>query len=222
MSPLASHICSSFHITKIHGGFRGGRRDLVWKMALVCAWQDFGQAYSCTEEAKCAPFIWVCLSAQLWESTAQIASCVLWFLCAHLCVHWLCIILQTCLCLLANPKKPQLCLLSHMCWMLLAHQEHGLKVLPYQWTGAERDCLCPLLQLCNSFLSLALGLQVLWLMGAGSLGSSCGQCSVLIRGRAVLGGFFISWCVNFLLDQQIKQTHPLSPSCCLCCKGSNR
>lgn len=41
-------------------------------------------------------------------------------------------------------------------------------------------------------------------MGAGSLGSSCGQCSVLTRGRAVLGGFFISWCVNFLLDQQIR------------------
>lgn len=95
-----------------------------------------------------------------------------------------------------------------MCWMPLAPQEHGLKVLPYLWTDAKRDSRFPLLQLCISSLSLALGLQVAWLMGVDSLGSSCRQCSVLIRGRAVLEGLFTSWCVNFLLDEQIEETHP--------------
>lgn len=130
------------------------------------------------------------------------------FFCVHLCMYWLCIILQTCLCLPASPKNPQLCLLSHMCWMPFAHQEHRLKVLPIPWTDAKRDSVFTHLELCISSLSLASGLQVVWLMGVDSLGSSCGQCSVLIRGRAVLGGFFTSWCVNFLLHQKMEQSHP--------------
>lgn len=48
----------------------------------------------------------------------------------NICMRWLRIVLQTCLCLLASPKKPQLCLLPHVCWMPLAHQECGLTVLP--------------------------------------------------------------------------------------------
>lgn len=55
-----------------------------------------------------------------------------------------------------------------------------------------------------------MGFGVVWLMGEDSLGSSCGQCSVLIRGRAVLGGVFASWCVNFPLDQKIEQIHPIA------------
>lgn len=204
-----SHMCSFFQITKIHGGFQGGRRDLVWKMALLCAWQDFIQAYSWSEGRPNVHPQFECASQHSCGKVAcRLPAACCDFFCVHLCMYWLCIILQTCLCLPASPKNPQLCLLSHMCWMPLAHQEHGLKVLPIPWTDAKRDSVFTHLELCISSLSLASGLQVVWLMGVDSLGSSCGQCSVFIRGRAVLGGFFTSWCVNFLLDQHIEQSHP--------------
>lgn len=46
------------------------------------------------------------------------------------------------------------------------------------------------------------------LTAVGSLGSFCGQCSLLIRGRAVLAGVFTSRCFHFLLDQQMGHPHP--------------
>lgn len=47
---------------------------MVWKMTLLCAWQGFVQAYSCTEGRPTVHPPFKCASTQLWESITQIAS----------------------------------------------------------------------------------------------------------------------------------------------------
>lgn len=98
-------------MAKIHGGFQGGGGFAMKNSIPLCLAGLHPGLQLYGGEAKCAPSVGVFFSAQLWESMARIASRMLWVLCAHLCVHWLCVILWTCLCLLASPENPQLCLL---------------------------------------------------------------------------------------------------------------
>lgn len=94
-----------------------------------------------------------------------------------------------------------------MCWMPLLTESLAWRLYPAHEL-MSKGSLFPLLELWISSLCLSSGLQVVGLTGAGSLGSFCGQCSLLIRGRAVLGGVFTSWCFHLLLDQHIEQPYP--------------
>lgn len=95
-SSCLSHMCSSFQITRRHGRFQGVGRDLVESWHSSVLGRTLSRLTAERGEAKCAPLS-ERASAQLWGGILQAVSPVLGFLCAHLCLHWWCVTLQTCL-----------------------------------------------------------------------------------------------------------------------------
>lgn len=108
-----------------------------------------------------------------------------------------------------------------MCWMPLLTESVAWRLYPAHEL-MSKGSLFPLLELWISSLCLSSGLQVVGLTGAGSLGSFCGQCSLLIRGQgSPWRGFYL-----LVFSFAARSAHWTALSCFLlvavCCKESNR
>lgn len=165
--------------------FQGGRRGLVWKMALG-AWQDLGQPYSCMEQRPnvCPPFAFA--SAQLWEYNADCQPCavIFFFMCSSLHV----LVVLFC--------KP-----ASVCW--LAPKSHAFASSPTRagchlltktavWRFYPNWELVPKWMVSLLFCSWAsLLAQVCRLCGQQQLThwARFVSHSILIRGKGVLGEF---------------------------------
>lgn len=70
-SSCLSLMCSSFPATRTHGGLQGVGRDLVWKLALLRAWQGFVQAHSCTRRGQMRTPVGACLGTAVGSNPAD-------------------------------------------------------------------------------------------------------------------------------------------------------